>query len=195
MNDHELDRLLRLKSEVTPPSFPRSAEAFKQNFFAAAPRETPTEWWKYMSRAAALLIVAGLLFLAMQRNPATLPEQDKLAEAQRLFGDAAAAVFCGDELVTGDRLGNGGREKRFELKLRSADGGAPLVLTFAGREGESIVLDSPFLSGVILLSRSDAATLVVELELEYRGQTIRGILPLPQRQETNGTYHAAVHSS
>lgn len=181
MNDQKLNELLEVKKSAAG-KFSTSDTAFAEKILAEIER-TPVRRVPVLRLAAGLLIAAGVaVFFAWtagkQEKTADSPFY-KVREAARLFGGDAAVLFFGDELVTGERESADTPVNFVDVKL--CGGTKPLELTLACSDSDSIYLDAENISGNLVISRCDAVTLVLDVELKINGREIRTIIPVVRR--------------
>lgn len=185
MNNDRLEELLERKRN-SRPVFAKSGEEFSAEFFRnvhavpAASRRLYRAAW-----AAGLLVAIGvtaavLLPLTKEPHVCSLTEQyEKLAETVRLFGNRTAVFFFGDELVAGERDGECRPVNFINIDLLVKK---ELVrLSLACSDDDSIRLNSEAAVGTVVVSRSDAGTLVVDLEIRHNGECIRLQIPVETR--------------
>lgn len=151
--------------------------------------------WRMLSLAASILLligVGGWWYAQRQIHPGAAQTAiagcDRLEEAVRLFGQNVGLVFFDDDLITGERLSRERPVNRLTFDWHDRTGKVR-TLSVLGADSDSIMLDNPELSGVILFSRSDDNTLVVELDLvgADSSQKIRDIIVLPKKSHSAQT--------
>lgn len=158
-------------------------------------RERRARNWRMLSLAASIMLLIGAWGWWYAQNEihpvakeTVVGGCDRLEEALKLFGKNVGLVFFDDDLITGERLSEERPVNRltFDWYDRS---GKLRTLSVLGADSDSIMLDNPELSGVILFSRSDDNTLVVELDLVSAGsnQKIRDIIVLPKKSHSAQT--------
>lgn len=182
MNDDRLEKLLEQKRS-SRPVFTKSGEGFAADFFRKV-RETPmpSRRWHWTAWAAGLLVAVGVaaaMLLPLTRAPyvcTRAAQYEKLAETVRLFGNRAAVFFFGDELITGERDEESGPVNFINIDL--AVNRKLMRLSLACFDDDSIRLTSDAASGTVVVSRSDAGTLVVDLEIRHNGECIRLQVPV-----------------
>lgn len=184
MNDRELDHLLEQKKTQRYEKFSVSRDEFKTQFFKTMrmeSRESSTQW-KGLAFAALLVFVAfstmGLaMLLSILRNipqapspvPFALAENPGLAylsETSRFLGNDTGFVYYNGELIVGERVAKGERKNQFLLTIHEESTNKEITIAFSAADEETIILDSPLLSGVILLTKSDANTFIAEVNLK-----------------------------
>ena len=176
MNNDSLEKLLEEKKAQTL-SFEKSVETFTADFFAKTESRTPqrAHWF----RAAALVAAAaGLVLwalLAMRPAPAaSVAELDPLAESLRLFGnDDVAVLFVDNDLVIGERLADSVPSNLLQLKLAG-----DVSLKLACSDNDSISVNSPGVSGNVVVSKSDSTTLVLDVDLKIKNRRICTQIPV-----------------
>ena len=176
MNNDRLEQLLEEKKAQTLP-FEKSAEAFAADFFAKAETRRPrrARWF----RAAALVAAAaGLVIwalLALKPAPAASDtEHDLLTESLRLFGsDEVAVLFVDNDLVIGERLSDTAPENLLQVKIAGN-----VDLKLACSDHDSISVNSPDVSGNVIVSRSDSNTLVLDVDLKLQNRRICTQIPV-----------------
>lgn len=183
MNDRQLDELLDLKKSVSV-EFRKTPEEFAADFFNKV-AERPERKSHYLAWAAGFLIVASVMAALMLplRNP--MQTDTKLTEAVRLFGNDAAVLFLENELVTGER-NSWGRPNNF-IDIILDVGKKKIRLALACSDDDSITVENPSLSGAVVVSRLDASTLVLDLELCVNGKRIRTAIPVVRQGRNHYT--------
>lgn len=143
--------------------------------------------WRVLALAASvILLIGGWWYTQSQGSPVAAQTVatgcDRLEEALKLFGQNVGLVFFDDDLITGERLSQERPVNRLTFDWCDRRTGKIQTLSVLGADSDSILLDTPELSGVILFSRSDDNTLVVELDLvgADSSQKIRDIIVLPK---------------
>ncbi len=191
MTEQQLHELLKRKSDVTV-TFSKSEAEFTKEFFAKIKPPVRRRFSPGTLAAAAslLLAVAGMILWQRSENQPSAPPQtahstvyQRLNESLRLFGSDAAVLFFGDELVTGDRESDEAPVNLIELVVKS--GARKINLALACSDSDSIYIDTPEVSGNVIISRSDASTLVVDLELMVKGRKIHTIIPVSKQSGKN----------
>lgn len=182
MNNDRLEELLERKRN-SRPVFAKTGEEFADEFFRkvhAFPAGRRLHWAAW---AAALFVVLGgtallvLPYTEASRNCCVGDRCVRLKESVRLFGNRAAVFFFGDELVTGERDGESGRMNWVDIDL-AGEGGKSWRLSLACSDDDSIRLDSELATGTVVVSRCDAGTLVIDLEINYEGRAIHTVIPV-----------------
>ncbi len=183
MNDDRLEELLNEKRN-SRPVFAKTGEEFADEFFRkvhAFPARRRLHW---VAWAAALFVVLGVTTLLVSphterpRNCGSVGDQYvRLKESVRLFGNRAAVFFFGDELVTGERDSESGQMNWVHIDL-AGKGGKSWRLSLACTDDDSIRLDSDLATGTVVVSRCDAGTLVIDLEINYEGRAIHAVVPV-----------------
>ncbi|MEG1980505.1 MAG: hypothetical protein RR060_07235, partial [Victivallaceae bacterium] len=98
----------------------------------------------------------------------------KLDNTMELFGSDVALMFVNDELIIGERHGNGEDLRRWRLKVEDPASHQKYTLLVAGAENDALILESSEVSGTILISRSDADTLVFDVDINIQGREVNG---------------------
>ncbi len=181
MNDDKiavmLDELRKLRERRVPCGQFSSTEDFKKNFFSAAGNTRPClafPLWKIAASAAAVFAV--LVSLAYFAFPDT-DGDSKCAgnslfyESLRLFRKDAGVICLNDSLITFERSTSAPAKYAYSIVLRDGNG-KKLSLKLAASDDEAIRVDSPELSGIILLIPSDDSMVVAEIELRTAKNTI-----------------------
>lgn len=181
MNDDKiavmLDELRKSRERRVPCDEFSSAEDFKKNFFSAAGNTPPClafPVWKIAASVAAVFIVltglAYFAFLNTGRN-AQCAGTSLFYESLRLFRKDAGVICLNDNLITFERSTSTPVKYVYSLVLKDGNG-KKLNLKLAASDDEAIRVDSPELSGIILLIPSDDNTVVAEIELRTAKNTL-----------------------
>ncbi|MDD3155419.1 MAG: hypothetical protein PHS41_11180 [Victivallaceae bacterium] len=185
MNEKQLDELLQQKKSFAK-KFEQSETEFIDSFFAKIDRK-PTRTLYLLRYAAGFLLAAGLtvLFAWPKNQPqkkVEAPSFQTVSEAVRLFGSDTAVMFFGNELVTGDRESSEKMANYVNIQLPS--GTEKIEILLACADNDSIYLDGAKISGNVIISRSDASTLVLDMELTVDGKSIHAVIPVVRQGET-----------
>lgn len=167
------------KIENTPPNRAKGLLKNKGSFFTVT---------KYFALAASILIFLGIATFfgakyTSNYDKAGIKQYNKLIESVRLFGDDVAVLFIGNELVTGSRESNTIPNNFIELDMTTW--GEKFKLSLACSDEDSIIVDSLFCTGTIVTSKSDNKTLLLDIELNHDGKSIRTIIPVAVSQKNN----------
>lgn len=194
MKDDILDRLLDEKRAV-PAVFKTTEAEFTEQFFAKIkteekPRFSLHSVIPWIAAAAVVFVVFGsALTLFLIREPVAARSQDRLlTETLRIFGDETAVVYLNDELITGERDPESRAQNQIKLFLTGSDG-KQIRLQLAASDHDTIAIGA----GSIVVSRCDAETLVLDLDLRLdNGQVIRSAVPVTDHGDNryNGDYSA-----
>ncbi len=181
MNDRQLDKLLELRKK-TVLRFSKDEKKFAEEFFAKIDPPAPHRF-PFLRCAAILLILIGVaaaFCLPLLRQPhLNWNKYNKISEAVRLFGGDAAVIFFDNELITGEREAAGVPSNLVTISLWT--GTQKLDLSLACSDNDSIYLDDGIYSGDVVVSRPDATTLVLDLELKIDGKMVRTVIPAVRR--------------
>lgn len=185
MNDNRLEALLEEKRN-SRPVFAKTGEEFADEFFRkvhSLPEKRRFRRISWMAWAAGLFLVCGLTALLVSPHTETnrcgsvADRYGRLKESVRLFGNRATVFFFGDELVTGERDAESDPKNLVNIDLTGEDGNT-LRLSLACSDDDSIRLDSDTATGMVVVSRCDAGTLVIDLEIDYEGRAIHTAIPV-----------------
>ena len=176
MNNDPLEKLLNEKKAQTL-SFEKSVEEFTADFFAEAATRT-RQRASYFRAAALFAAAAGLLIAALltwKPTPAaTVAEVDPMAESLRLFGnDDVAVLFVDNDLVIGERFSGDAPSNLLRLKLAG-----DVDFQLACADHDSISVNTPRVSGNVIVSRSDSTTLVLDVDLKIKDRRICTQIPV-----------------
>ncbi len=182
MNDFNLDKLLEIKKHQQG-EFKQSTAEFTADFFKQIQAQKPQKRRLHITilRWAAVAVITltavGALYCGLY-TPPNIPETPfyKLEEALHLFGGDAAVMFCGNELLTGERSESSTPNNLIALQIPYNEQKIDLFL--ASADNDTVVLNSPQANGIIVTSRSDSKTLVVDIELTLNNQNIRTAIPV-----------------
>ena len=176
MNDDRLEKLLNEKKAQTL-SFEKGVDEFTAAFFAKAETRSAKRphWLRnavFFAAAASLLIAA---IITLKPAPAVaFTELDPLSESLRLFGrDEVAVLFVDNDLILGERFSDAPPSNLLQLKI---DGNVNLKL--ACSDNDSISVNSPGVSGNVIVSRSDSTTLVLDVDLKLQNRRICTQIPV-----------------
>ncbi len=202
ITDATLDALLQRKAAGSVAPGTPKPEAFAAAFQNALRQRRRRALLRPLTAAAALFLLSIGLFVGTRSAPPRVPAQvrtefAKLTFAQNFLGPEVGVVFLNDELATGERLLAGVPPRnRIALELVDRRTGFRTALAFAGADGDTIVLDTPQLSGEILLLPDDAGNLVVDLELQNQttGQELRDVLVFDREHFRNGRMYQRIFS-
>ncbi len=188
MNEKQLDELLERKKSVSV-NFPKNEAEFCNEFLARLNRPPVRSFhvWRY---AAGFLIALGIASFFVW--PTAKPKQTlvenlfvKVRETVRLFGSDAAVLFFGNELVTGERESTATPTNFVNVKLQA--GSKKIDLALACSDSDSIYLDKAEVSGNVVISRCDAYTLVLDVELTVNNRRVRMVIPVIRRSANRYT--------
>ena len=176
MNDDRLEKLLNEKKAQTL-AFDKSAEEFAADFFAKAETRAPERPLR-LRKAAIFAAAASLLIMALitlkPAPAASAAELDPLAESLRLFGSGDVAVlFVDNDLVIGERVSGNAPSNLLQVKIAGN-----VDLKLACSDHDSISVNSPDVSGNVIVSRSDSSTLVLDVDLQIRDRRICTQIPV-----------------
>ena len=96
-----------------------------------------------------------------------------MIESLRLFGDDVAVIFVGNDLVIGERMNSDTSSNILKIKLTN-----DIELKIACSDNDSITVNTPEISGNIIVSRSDRQTLVLDVDLLIQGKRINTQIPI-----------------
>ena len=176
MNDDRLEKLLNEKKAQTL-SFEKSVDEFTAAFFAKA--ETRSAKRPHWLRNAAIFAAAASLLIAaiitLKPAPAVaFTELDPLSESLRLFGSYEVAVlFVDNDLVIGERFSGDAPSNLLRLKLAG-----DVDFQLACADHDSISVNTPRVSGNVIVSRSDSTTLVLDVDLKIKDRRICTQIPV-----------------
>ena len=178
MNEEQLDKLLKSK-ELQSFSFGKDKEEFLSDFLTET-RKTSALRQNILRIAALFAIAAGIAIFAADFFKTPKEFNHPIYESLRLFGNDSAVMFIGNELVTGERITDetpsniigATLEDNIELKLACAD-------------NDSILVNMPGVSGNVIVSRCDARTLVLDIDLLIDGKRISTQIPVERNSRRN----------
>lgn len=195
ISEQKLEQLLSDKRAQSFEFDQNPAPGLQAGIISSIRAERRTRNWRMLSLAASIMLLLGTWgwwYAQSQIRPVAAETVaagcDRLEEALKLFGKNVGLVFFDDNLITGERLSRERPLNRLTFDWHDRNGKIR-TLSVLGADSDSIMLDNPELSGVIIFSRSDDNTLVVDLDLVSAGgsQKIRDIIVLPKKAHSAQT--------
>ena len=205
MNEEQLEKLLAEK-KARCFQFEQSEEEFLADFMVktadcSRPR-LPIRFWRYAAIVAAAIGIALPAWISRVDTadppPLQVPKQpviaktvppeslDPMRESLRLFGNDVAVLFIDNDLVIGERLAEETPSNLLQVKLaRGVD------LKIACADKDSISVNSPGISGNVIVSRSDQSTLVLDIDLLIEGHRVNTQIPVDRSgfpEKSRGTH-------